>query len=63
MVARLRFENYLTLSQYKLTPSLATGSDGETLDLLEDAATLQIVGGEFTGGVANFPHTFEVVRT
>jgi ABC-type polysaccharide/polyol phosphate transport system ATPase subunit len=63
VVVRLAFENWLTASNYTVTPSVAReGMGDEALDLREDLASLLIHGGPFTGGVANFPHAFEVER-
>jgi ABC-type polysaccharide/polyol phosphate transport system ATPase subunit len=63
VTVRMRFENWLTQSRYGLTPSVARGGPaGDTLDLHDDCATLLVHGWHFTGGVANFPHTFEVKR-
>jgi ABC-type polysaccharide/polyol phosphate transport system ATPase subunit len=62
-VVRMRFENWLTPSRYSLTPSIALNGRGDNaVDLREDLATLLVHGGHFTGGVANFPHGFEVRR-
>jgi ABC-2 type transport system ATP-binding protein len=60
-VVRMRFENWLTASRYSLTPSVAVNGRGDNaIDLREDLATLIVHGGHFTGGVATFPHGFEV---
>ncbi|HEX3691739.1 MAG TPA: ABC transporter ATP-binding protein [Solirubrobacteraceae bacterium] len=60
-VVRMRFENWLTPSRYSLTPSVAQNGRGDNaIDLREDVATLLVHGGHFTGGVANFPHGFEI---
>jgi ABC-type polysaccharide/polyol phosphate transport system ATPase subunit len=60
-VVRMRFENWLTASRYSLTPSVAMNGRGDNaVDLREDLATLLVHGGHFTGGVATFPHGFEV---
>jgi ABC-type polysaccharide/polyol phosphate transport system ATPase subunit len=62
-IVRMRFENWLTPSRYSLTPSVALNGRGDNaIDLREDLATLLVHGGHFTGGVANFPHGFEVQR-
>ncbi len=62
-IVRMRFENWLTASRYSLTPSIALNGRGDNaIDLREDLATLLVHGGHFTGGVANFPHGFEVDR-
>jgi ABC-type polysaccharide/polyol phosphate transport system ATPase subunit len=62
-VVRMRFENWLTPSRYSLTPSVAQNGRGDNaIDLREDVATLLVHGGHFTGGVANFPHGFELRR-
>ncbi|HEY2630782.1 MAG TPA: ABC transporter ATP-binding protein [Solirubrobacteraceae bacterium] len=63
-IVRMRFENWLTASRYNLTPSIALNGRGDNaIDLREDVATLVVHGGHFTGGVANFPHGFEVEHT
>ena len=60
-VVRLRFENWLTASRYRLTPSIAeSGPVGETLDVLEDGAAVLVHGWHITGAVTNLPHGFEV---
>lgn len=60
-VVRLRFENWLADSQYRLSPSVASSGDPPvTFDLREDAAAMVISGGPHTGGVAHLPHQFEV---
>jgi ABC-type polysaccharide/polyol phosphate transport system ATPase subunit len=62
-IVRMRFENWLTASRYNLTPSIALNGPGDNaIDLREDVATLVVHGGHYTGGVANFPHGFEVER-
>jgi ABC-type polysaccharide/polyol phosphate transport system ATPase subunit len=59
-VIRLRFENWLTDDIYTLTPSVAPSKDAAAFDLRENAASIAVQGGPFTGGVAHFPHTFEI---
>ena len=62
-VVRMRFENWLNPSRYSLTPSVAVNGRGDNaIDLRDDLASLLVHGGHFTGGVANFPHGFEVDR-
>jgi ABC-type polysaccharide/polyol phosphate transport system ATPase subunit len=62
-IVRLRFDNLLVASEYRLTPSIARpGLGADALDLRVDLATIHIHGGHFTGGVVNVPHTFEVRR-
>jgi ABC-type polysaccharide/polyol phosphate transport system ATPase subunit len=62
-VIRMRFENWLNPSRYSLTPSVALNGRGDNaIDLRDDLASLLVHGGHFTGGVANFPHGFEVDR-
>jgi ABC-type polysaccharide/polyol phosphate transport system ATPase subunit len=62
-IVRMRFENWLTASRYSLTPSVAANGRGDNaIDLREDLATLLVHGGHFTGGVASFPHGFELRR-
>ena len=60
-VIRLRFENWLTGSVYMLTPSVApSGNAVAAFDLRENAASIKVEGGPSTGGVAHFPHTFDI---
>ncbi len=60
---RLRFENWLTSGRYNMTPSVARNGRGDaTIDLREDLASLVVHGGPSTGGMAHFPHGFEVDR-
>jgi ABC-type polysaccharide/polyol phosphate transport system ATPase subunit len=62
-VIRLRFENWLADSRYTLTPSIApSGNGADAFDLREDATSVLIHGGPFTGGVAHLPHAFEIDR-
>ena len=62
-VVRMRFENWLNPSRYSLTPSVALNGRGDNaIDLRDDLASLLVHGGHFTGGVANFPHGFEIDR-
>ena len=60
---RVRFENWLASSRYTVTPSIArNGTGADALDLREDIASLLIHGGPFTGGVADLPHSFEIMH-
>ena len=60
---RVRFENWLAPSRYTATPSIARNGPGaDALDLREDLASLLIYGGPVTGGVANLPHSFEILQ-
>jgi ABC-type polysaccharide/polyol phosphate transport system ATPase subunit len=60
---RIRFENWLAESRYRLTPSVArSGPGAAVIDLREDVASLTVHGGPVTGGVAHLPHGFEVER-
>jgi ABC-type polysaccharide/polyol phosphate transport system ATPase subunit len=62
-VAKLTFENWLTPSRYRLTPSVArSGTGAHALDLREDIASIVIHGGLFTGGIVSLPHSFEIVK-
>ena len=62
-VFRVRFENWLAPMRYSVTPSVARmGTGADTLDLREDLATLMVHGTRVTGGIADVPHTFEVLR-
>jgi ABC-type polysaccharide/polyol phosphate transport system ATPase subunit len=61
VVVRMRFENWLTASRYRLSPSIARSGTGEdAIDVQEDLAALLVHGWHFTGGVTNLPHGFEV---
>jgi ABC-type polysaccharide/polyol phosphate transport system ATPase subunit len=61
MTVRMRFENWLTPGRYNLTPSIArSGRGDDTIDLREDLASLLVHGGHATGGLAHFPHGFEL---
>jgi ABC-type polysaccharide/polyol phosphate transport system ATPase subunit len=61
MIVRMRFENWLTPGRYNLTPSIArSGRGDDTIDLREDLASLLVHGGHATGGLAHFPHGFEL---
>jgi len=62
-IVRLRFENWLTSGRYNMTPSVARNGRGDaTIDLRENLASLIVHGGPATGGLAHFPHGFEVER-
>jgi ABC-type polysaccharide/polyol phosphate transport system ATPase subunit len=62
-VVRLRFDNWMTMSRYTVTPSIARhGLGADVIDLREDLATLVVHSGHFTGGIVELPHTFEVER-
>ena len=62
-LVRMRFDNWLAASRYNLTPSIArSGAIEDAIDVREDAASLVISGGPFTGGVAHLPHSFEIDR-
>jgi ABC-type polysaccharide/polyol phosphate transport system ATPase subunit len=63
VVVRLRFETWLTRTSYKLTPSVArAGMGADAIDVRPDVATLVIHGGQFTTGVVDLPHEFEIER-
>jgi hypothetical protein len=60
-IARFEFQNWLVMSTYTLTPSIARhGPGADAYDLRADIAQLIVHGGFYTGGVANLPHAFEV---
>lgn len=62
-VVRLRFDNWMTMSRYTISPSIARhGLGADVIDLREDLATLVVHSGHFTGGVVELPHQFEVER-
>jgi ABC-type polysaccharide/polyol phosphate transport system ATPase subunit len=61
---RVAFENWLAPSRYDATPSIARqGTGDDVLDLREDLASLVVHGTRFTGGIADVPHSIEVLRT
>jgi hypothetical protein len=66
-VIRLQFDNWLTANGYNVTPSIALATPGsphlDLIDAREDAASLLIRGGPFTGGVIHLPHAFEIDRS
>ena len=66
-VIRLQFDNWLTANGYNVTPSIALATPGaphlDLIDASEDAASLLIRGGPFTGGVIHLPHAFEIDRS
>jgi len=63
VVVRLRFEAWLTRTSYTLTPSVArAGTGADAIDVRPDVATLVIHGGQFTTGVVDLPHEFEIER-
>jgi ABC-type polysaccharide/polyol phosphate transport system ATPase subunit len=62
-VVRMRFENWLTAGRYTLTPSVARNGRGDdAIDMRENAASLIVHGDRSSGGVARFPHGFELER-
>jgi ABC-type polysaccharide/polyol phosphate transport system ATPase subunit len=62
-VVRLRFENWMTASHYTVTPSIAQpGLGANAIDIRPDLASLMVHGGNFTGGVTDLPHEFQVRR-
>ena len=63
VVVRLRFDTWLTRTSYTLTPSVArAGTGADAIDVRPDIATLVIHGGQFTTGVVDFPHEFQIER-
>ena len=63
VVVRLRFETWFTQTRYTLTPSIARGGMGaDTIDLRADLASLVVHGGNFTTGVVDLPHEFQIER-
>jgi ABC-type polysaccharide/polyol phosphate transport system ATPase subunit len=60
---RIAFDNWLAPSRYDATPSVARAGGGDdALDLREDLASLVVHGARMSGGIADVPHTIEVVR-
>jgi ABC-type polysaccharide/polyol phosphate transport system ATPase subunit len=60
---RIALDNWLAPSRYDATPSVArSGAGDDTLDLREDLASLVVHGTRFSGGIADVPHTIEVIR-
>jgi hypothetical protein len=63
VLVRLRFDTWLTRTSYKLTPSVArAGLGADAIDVRPDVASLVIHGGQFTTGVVDLPHEFEIER-
>jgi hypothetical protein len=63
VVVRMRFETWFTQTRYTLTPSIARGGMGaDTIDLRADLASLVVHGGNFTTGVVDLPHEFQIER-
>ena len=62
-VVRLRFETWFTQTRYTLTPSIArAGMGADAIDLRADLASVIVHGGNFTTGVVDLPHSFEIER-
>jgi ABC-type polysaccharide/polyol phosphate transport system ATPase subunit len=62
-IVRLRFETWFTQTRYTLTPSIArAGMGADTIDLRADLASVIVHGGNFTTGVVDLPHSFEIER-
>jgi ABC-type polysaccharide/polyol phosphate transport system ATPase subunit len=60
---RIAFDNWLAPSRYDATPSIARpGAGDDALDMREDLASVVVHGTRVTGGIADVPHTIEVVR-
>jgi ABC-2 type transport system ATP-binding protein len=60
-IVRLRFDAWLTRTSYTLTPSIArAGTGADAIDVRPDLAALVIHGGQFTTGVVDLPHAFEI---
>jgi hypothetical protein len=60
---RVRFDNWLGIGHYTVTPSIAhAGSGADLIDLREDLASMIVHGYVATGGIADPPHEFEVRR-
>jgi len=63
VVVRLRFETWFTQARYTLTPSVARpGLGADAIDLRADLASVVVHGGNFTTGVVDLPHEFEIER-
>ena len=62
-IVRLRFETWFTTSGYTVTPTVVrAGLGSDTIDLRADLAAIVVHGGEFTTGVVDVPHQFEIER-
>ena len=59
---RFEFENWLAPSRYTLTPSVSDAGRDEDTVVAPDLAALVVEAPLKTGGVADFPTTFEVIR-
>ena len=62
VTVRFDFPNWLARSVYTLSPSVLSADGRLTLDHREDAATIRVVGGVYTGGVAELPTAMEIER-
>ena len=63
VIVRLRFETWFTQARYALTPSVARpGLGSDTIDLRADLASVVVHGGNFTTGVVDLPHEFQIER-
>jgi ABC-type sulfate/molybdate transport systems ATPase subunit len=63
VVAKLRFENWLTPQRYTVSPSIArNGSGADVIDLREDLAAVRIHGTRQTGALIDVPHELRVLR-
>jgi len=63
VTVEVTFENWLSPSRYKLTPSVArAGGGADALDLREDLASVVVHGTRVTGGIVDVPHAIEVRR-
>jgi ABC-type polysaccharide/polyol phosphate transport system ATPase subunit len=63
VVVRVRFDNWLAPMRYTVTPSVAAGPGELTLDLREDLASVVVHAVRHTGGIADVPHTLDIVRS
>ncbi len=60
---RLSFQNWLAPSRYALTPAAAVFEpEARVIDRREEASSLLVEGGGFTGGVADLPTTLDLRR-
>ncbi len=64
VIVRIEMENWLSQSQYMLTPSIArSGLGADALDVREDLTVLYVHASRVTGGVVDLPATFSIERT
>ena len=59
---RFDFPNWLARSVYTLTPAVLSTDGRIALAQREDAATIRVIGGVYSGGVAELPTAMEIDR-